>query len=186
MARVRILPLHRFRCFVVMPDIAHELSFQIVPGGEDAARDNVTFDLCEPELHLIEPGRVGRREMQPDGRMACSRTPRPSLSCARRDCRGSHGFPGSAADGPRAASGNRRTRRRYGARRCLPCTSPVRVLNAAYSESVPWRVILKAMAFGAAGRHGQHRIQAIQRLDRRLFIHTEDGGVLRRVYSTGR
>src|SRR5215831_8252718 len=34
--------------------------------GEDAACDDVTLDLGEPQLDLVEPGRVSRREVQVD------------------------------------------------------------------------------------------------------------------------
>ena len=52
-----------------MTDIAHEFFGQVLDGGEDAARDHIAFDLGEPELHLIQPRRVGRREMQMHLRM---------------------------------------------------------------------------------------------------------------------
>ena len=37
------------------------------------------------------------------------------------------------------------------------------------------------MALGAARRKRQHRIEPIQRLNRRLFIHAEHGRMLRRI-----
>ena len=47
-----------------MTDIAHEFFGQVLDGGEDAARDHIAFDFGEPELHLIQPRRVRRCEMQ--------------------------------------------------------------------------------------------------------------------------
>jgi len=44
----------------------HELSVQIGDGGEDAKSDDVALDLGEPQFDLVEPGRVSRREVQPD------------------------------------------------------------------------------------------------------------------------
>src|ERR1700759_4443959 len=46
-------------------------------------------------------------------------------------------------------------------------------------RSVP--VVFKSMAFDAAGGKRQNRAEPIKRLDRRLLIHTEHGGMLRRV-----
>lgn len=36
---------------------------------EDPSCDHVALDLGEPQLHLIEPGRIGRREVHMDRRM---------------------------------------------------------------------------------------------------------------------
>jgi hypothetical protein len=49
---------------VIGADIAHELAGKVLDGREDAARNDIAFDLGEPELYLIEPGGIGRREMQ--------------------------------------------------------------------------------------------------------------------------
>ena len=61
-----------------MADVAHQFSPQVGDGGEDAACDDVTFDLGEPQLDLVEPGRVSRREVQVDRRP--TRAPEPELS----------------------------------------------------------------------------------------------------------
>ena len=42
-------------------------------------------------------------------------------------------------------------------------------------------LVLEAVTFGAAGRQRQHPIAPVQRLNRRLFIDAEDGGVTRRL-----
>ena len=44
----------------------HELSVQIGDGGEDATGDDVALDPGEPQFDLVEPGRISRREVQPD------------------------------------------------------------------------------------------------------------------------
>ena len=41
--------------------------------------------------------------------------------------------------------------------------------------------VLKSMAFGTPRRQGQHRVFAIERLNRGLLVHAEHGCVLRRV-----
>ena len=69
MSWIGVLPLHGFRRVIVQPDIAHDLPFQILLRCKDAARDEIALDLRKPEFHLVEPGGVGRREMQVDGRM---------------------------------------------------------------------------------------------------------------------
>ena len=49
-----------------MADVPHELSAQIGDGGEDATGDDAPLDPGEPQFDLVEPGRVSRREVQPD------------------------------------------------------------------------------------------------------------------------
>ena len=47
-----------------MADVAHELSLEIRDRSEHAASDDVALDLAEPQLDLVEPGGVGRSEVQ--------------------------------------------------------------------------------------------------------------------------
>ena len=42
-------------------------------------------------------------------------------------------------------------------------------------------VVLKTMGLGSARRKEQDRIQAVQGLDGRLFVHAKEGGMIRRV-----
>ena len=65
MARgIGIFPLHGTGRFVVLTDVSHELPLQVGDGSEYAAGDDVAFDLAEPQLDLVQPRRVGWREMQ--------------------------------------------------------------------------------------------------------------------------
>src|SRR5262249_57126677 len=59
-------PRPRFGSLDVLADVPHELSAQIGGGGEDATGDDVALDPGEPQFDLVEPGRVSRREVQPD------------------------------------------------------------------------------------------------------------------------
>lgn len=47
-----------------MPDVAQQLPLQIRNGSEYPSGDDVAVDLTEPQLDLIQPGRVGRSEVQ--------------------------------------------------------------------------------------------------------------------------
>src|SRR5258708_17965383 len=65
MARwIGIFPFQCTRRFVVVPDVAQQLPLQIRDGSEYPSRDDVAVDLAEPQLDLIQPGRVGRSEVQ--------------------------------------------------------------------------------------------------------------------------
>ena len=60
MSGIAMGPLERFGVGIVGTDVAHDLAFEIVSRGEDAASDQVTLDLRKPDFDLVEPRRVGR------------------------------------------------------------------------------------------------------------------------------
>ena len=47
-----------------MPDVLHELSPQVGHRREYTARNDVALDLGKPQFDLVEPGGIGRSEMQ--------------------------------------------------------------------------------------------------------------------------
>jgi hypothetical protein len=62
--RIAIGPFERPGGFVVLTNVAHDFSGEIVLGTEDASGDQVTLDFGEPDFDLIEPGRIGGRVVQ--------------------------------------------------------------------------------------------------------------------------
>src|SRR4029450_13268421 len=68
-----------FRVLVIARDVTPNLARQIWNRGEDAAGQQVAFDLRKPELDLVQPGRVGGRKVQVHSRMRVQK---------RRDGRG--------------------------------------------------------------------------------------------------
>ena len=178
--RVRRPPLHGFRRLGVGSDRAHAFAFQIVPGREDAPGDDVAIELREPELHVGEPGGVGRREGQRHIRMGLHDGV-DVFGLMRGEIveddvdRG--GTPLMGHDG--GQEGDELGRRvPFGG-------APAHLASARIERGVerqrPVAEVLNAVAFGAPGRPRQHRIQAIECRDGRLLIDTEDGGMLRRV-----
>ena len=53
-----------------MPDVLHELSPQVGHRREYTARNDVALDLGKPEFDLVEPGGIGRSEVQVNLRMS--------------------------------------------------------------------------------------------------------------------
>jgi hypothetical protein len=45
---------------VVIAAVAQELAFEVLDQGEDAAGDDIAFDLREREFDLIEPQEIGQ------------------------------------------------------------------------------------------------------------------------------
>src|ERR1700726_2348123 len=89
MPQVAIGPTDRLRGFIVAMEISTNLASQVGDGGKDAARQEVPLDLREPELDLIQPGRIGGREMQPNVRMR-EQERANGLGLMRREIVGDH------------------------------------------------------------------------------------------------
>ena len=66
MRGVSVDPLNRFGRFVVLANIAHEFAFEVWHRSKDAACDDLALDAVEPQLDLVEPGRVGGRIVNVD------------------------------------------------------------------------------------------------------------------------
>ena len=87
-------------------------------GREDAAGNEVAFNLREPQFDLVEPGRIGRREVQVDRRMVMKEHgDLPRLVCGEIIEDHMNGLPPNSPEVCRSA--------------VRPRTSPVRVLKAA-------------------------------------------------------
>jgi hypothetical protein len=52
---ITVFPLHDLRGFIVLTDAAHQFFGEVPDRGEDAAGDDITLDLGEPQFDLIEP-----------------------------------------------------------------------------------------------------------------------------------
>ncbi len=61
-----ILPAERLGMLGVGIDVAAQLPGQIGGRREDAAGDDVALHLGEPQLDLIQPRRIGGREVEAD------------------------------------------------------------------------------------------------------------------------
>ena len=53
---VAVLPANALRRLVVVADIATNLPREVGDGRKDAAREEIPFNLREPQLDLVEPG----------------------------------------------------------------------------------------------------------------------------------
>ena len=71
---VFVSPLEGESGFVVMADRAHDLLVEVGLGFEDAACNEVSLDLGEPDLDLIEPRGIGRGVMELDVGMGAQKS----------------------------------------------------------------------------------------------------------------
>ena len=138
LAGIGVLPLHGARGFVVVADVAQELFPQIGDRGEHAPCDHVALDPAEPQFHLIEPGEIGWGEVQLHVGVL-GEEGLDLLSLVRREIVSDH-VDFLAARLVEHDVGEKGDELRRGvARGGLAQRPPVRVLKAAYKESVPWR-----------------------------------------------
>ena len=69
MVDILISPAEGRRGFVVLLDVTKELSGQVRFGGEDSSSNDSTLNFGKPDFDLIEPARIGRSVMNPNGRI---------------------------------------------------------------------------------------------------------------------
>src|SRR5881394_1851089 len=68
---VGVFPLDRAGMGRVGIDVAAKFASQVGDGSENATGNDLTFDLSEPDLDLVQPGRIGRGEVKLHARMLC-------------------------------------------------------------------------------------------------------------------
>jgi hypothetical protein len=178
--RRRVRPVDGSSRFVVVPDVTKDLSAEIVDGGKDASGDNLPLDLGEPDFNLVEPRRVGGCEMNAHLGMMGQEVV-DELSLMRREIisndvdlasqgLGSHHL-GKKVDELSAGMTLSRLANDFSASG----------IKGSVQRKGAVAIILKAMSLGSARRKGQNRIEAVQSLDRTLFVYAKDGGVIRRI-----
>ena len=180
MGRVTVDPFNGFGREVVLTDIAHKFAFQIGDRGKDAAGDHVALDLGEPEFHLIQPGRVGRREMELDVRMRVQELAHLRGFVRREVVADDMDF--FALGLARADIGEKSDELGAGVPRCgLTHDFAGLGVERRVQRQRSMAVVLKAMAFESAWRKQQNRIEPVERLDRSLLIDAEHGRMCRRI-----
>src|SRR5215471_16919587 len=66
MSGVAIRPFKRFGNTIVVSEIAHQFTCEVLDRGQYSSCDYVALDLGEPVFDLVEPGGVGRSVVQVD------------------------------------------------------------------------------------------------------------------------
>jgi hypothetical protein len=64
--RRRVSPFDGSSGLVVVPDVTKDFSSEIVEGGKNAAGDDLSLDLGEPDFDLVKPRRIGGCKMHAD------------------------------------------------------------------------------------------------------------------------
>ena len=61
---VGVFPLRRLGSLLIEANVAQDLASEVGDRGEDAAVDDIAPKFGEPAFDLIQPGRIGRREVK--------------------------------------------------------------------------------------------------------------------------
>ena len=67
MVDILISPAEECGGFVVLLDVAQELSGQVGGGSENSPGNHIALNFGKPDFDLIEPARIGRSVMDPNG-----------------------------------------------------------------------------------------------------------------------
>ena len=178
MGRVAIAPADRLGGFVVVANVFPNSAREVLHRCEDATGQQVALDLRKPEFDLIEPRRVRRREMDPDTGMLGEKRA-DGLRLVRGQVVGDDmDLSLLRLTGDNVAE--ERDERRAGVAwdRLAQDLAGAGIERGKQGQR-PVPEVLKAVSLRAARRQGQHRVKAVQRLDRGFLIDREHGGVLR-------
>src|SRR5258705_8861286 len=104
MVNILISPAKGCRGFVVLLDVAEELSRQVSFGSEDSSINDRALNFRKPDFNLVEPTRIGRRVMEPNCRIGVKELKKHPWFCARSSCRPRYEFLCQQAGWPRSCS----------------------------------------------------------------------------------
>ena len=175
-----ILPFDDPGILVVAADVGHDPAGQVVHGSEDATMDQVPFDLGEPELDLIKPGGVGGREMEVNvGTILQELLNGPGLM-DRQIVQDDMDLPALGLFGEEVGQEGDELLRSVA---CggLAVDLPRLGIESGKKGEGSMAYILEPMALGPTRREGQDGVLAVQGLDGRFLIHTEDRSMLGRM-----
>ena len=177
---VFVSPLEGESRFIVMANVAHDFAMEVGLGFEDAACNEVSLDLGEPDLDLIEPRGVGGSVMEFDVGMGAQKALNGCSFMSRKvvsyDMNVGFGGLGSDHLGEKLHE--------LSAGVAVSCLSQDlaggRVQGRIERKSTVAKVF-ETVTFGPARRERQDGIETIKGLNGALFIHTENSRMGRRL-----
>jgi hypothetical protein len=176
--RRRVSPFDGSSGLVVVPDVTKDFSSEIVEGGKNAAGDDLSLDLGEPDFDLVKPRRIGGCKMEADLGMTGQEIV-DELRFMSREIVGNH-----VDIAPEGLGSDNLSKKVNEVRGGMALGGLAKDFSAAGIQGRIQRqsavtVILKAMSLSSARGKGQDGIQAVQGLDSALFVDAKDGGMIR-------
>jgi hypothetical protein len=180
MVWIGVSPLDRRGGFIVMANITQQFGAKVRQRVKNAARDYLPLNFGEPVFDLVEPGGIGRREVQAHVAMGCQKGVYQlglvrrkivgnNVNFFARRLRGNHVGEKTHELGAGMVAGG------------LAKDFAALGLEGGVKRKRAVAKVFKTMRLGPTGGKRQDGIEPIQRLNGTLLIHTEDGGVRRRV-----
>ena len=166
--------------FIVVTNVLHDLACKVCFGGEDASGNKVSLNFGEPDFDLIEPGARGRSVVHSHVAVLGQEGSDPLGFVSGKIVSDNMNLPALGLAGNQV--GKERHEFSAGVTGCS-------LAHHASTEGVQSRIkrecsmpeVFETVAFGPSRREGQDRIEPVQRLDRGLFVYTEDRSVGRRL-----
>ena len=178
-AGVRVLPLDRASVGGVGVDVATEFASQVRDRGENAAGDDLAFDLGEPDLDLVEPRGIRRGEVKLHARMLLQEVANELGFVGREVVEDDMNLlPGRAQRYHFFEEGNEVAAGVAGRGSSVHAAGLGVQRGIQRKRSMP--VVLEAVTLGSSRRKRQNGIEPIQGLDGGFLIDAEHGGMLRR------
>jgi len=148
-----------------MANVASNLSRQIVHRGEDASCEQLAFNAAEPQLDLVQPRRVGRREVEMHVRMRLEEGGHRSRLVRRQVVENHVNLTPARLTGHDVAEKCDERFARVARHGLAEHVAGLRVQRGEQRQRAVAEV-LEAVALGAPSGQWQHRVQAIERLNR--------------------
>src|SRR4029077_17921706 len=178
--RRRVSPFDRSGGLVLVGDVAKNFSSEILEGGKDTSGDDLPLDFGEPDFDLVKPGRVSGGKMKVDFGMLGQKL-LDELGFMGREIISDN--VDLASEGLGGHDIGKKVDK-LGAGMALSGLAEdfsASGIEGRVKGKGSVAVILETVSLGPAWRKRQNRIQAVEGLDRGLFIYAKDSGMIRRV-----
>ncbi len=163
-----------------MANGTHQFSGQIPDRVEDVSRNQDSFNLGEPQLHLVEPGGLSRREMEANLRMSGQKVLHTPGLVSRQVVNNDVDLATCLPVGRQVGQKRHKFMAGLPVGR-FPENLPRPGVQGRIQRDGSMVVILKTVPFSPARRQGQDRSQSVQSLNGRLLVHVENDRMPRRI-----
>src|SRR5215210_498874 len=170
---ISVGPFERNSSFVVVAEVAHDLALEISLGAKDAAGDDFSLELGEPELHLVEPGGIGGREVQVNLRMLLQESLDRLGFVGRKIVEDHLDLPSRGLSRDDIGKESHEFRTGVSGRRLAQDLSAGGVQGGVEREGAMAKVF-KAVPFRSPRREWEHRVEPVEGLNRGLLVDAEN------------
>ena len=177
---IGVSPLDRRGSFIVVANITQQFGAQVRQRVKNTARDHLPLNFGEPVFDLVEPGGIGRGEVNADVGIRYQKSIHQLRLVRRKVVGNDMDFFASRLGGDHVGQKTHELGAGMVAGGLAKDFAALDFEGGVKRKRAVAKVF-KTMRLCPAGGKWQDGIEPIQRLNSALFIHTENGGVRRRV-----